>query len=298
VACYRKIIWCSGNLSIGTIGDGTGNPEKSDDYGLINTLLATGPDNPGLYFSGDDIHEELNTLAGASAINFRSQFYSYVLLDGDHKNQGEPVSPCLVAVGPCFIHLGVPDSLIAYGGCALINDFDVILPTGTAVAEFASTGGFTYVASQTTPTLSIARVIGSGFSYHYIRDKGPGFPPARTEHLRDILIWLQNIVPSPTGIGDTPMLTSLKGNYPNPFNPTTTIEYTLADAGRVQLKVYNVAGQLVRTLVDEEQTPSSDVFKITWDGRNDFGQSVSTGVYFYKMVTSNFSQTKKMVLLK
>jgi flagellar hook assembly protein FlgD len=66
----------------------------------------------------------------------------------------------------------------------------------------------------------------------------------------------------------------------------------------VSLKVYNVAGQLVRTLVDEEQTPSADAFKVTWDGRSDMGQPVSTGVYFYKMVTKNFTQTKKMVLLK
>ena len=91
---------------------------------------------------------------------------------------------------------------------------------------------------------------------------------------------------------------SLSQNYPNPFNPTTTIAYSIKDQAHVSLKVYNVAGQLVRTLVNEQQTPQVENFRVTWDGRNDLGSSVSSGVYFYKLVTKNFSQTKKMVLLK
>jgi flagellar hook assembly protein FlgD len=66
----------------------------------------------------------------------------------------------------------------------------------------------------------------------------------------------------------------------------------------VSLKIYNAAGQLVRTLVDEEQTPMVEGLSATWDGLNDHGQSVATGVYFYKLTTTGFSDTKKMVLLK
>jgi hypothetical protein len=142
-------------------------------------------------------------------------------------------------------------------------------------------------------------VIGSGFSYNYIRDKSDGFPPARVEHLRDILLWLQNLVDPPVGIGDTPQLANALGNnYPNPFNPVTRITYSIKDQAHVSLKVYNVAGQWVRTLVDNEQTPSLEGFTVTWDGLSDAGAPVSSGVYFYKLVTKNFSQTKKMVLLK
>jgi flagellar hook assembly protein FlgD len=65
----------------------------------------------------------------------------------------------------------------------------------------------------------------------------------------------------------------------------------------VSLKVYNAAGQLVRTLIGEVQAPE-EVKPVEWDGANNAGQTVSSGVYFYKLVTSNFSQTKKMVLLK
>ena len=78
----------------------------------------------------------------------------------------------------------------------------------------------------------------------------------------------------------------------------TTIEYSIRESGRVSLKVYNVAGQLVRTLVDAEQERRVEGFTARWDGRDNAGQSVSSGVYFYKLVTPAFTDTRKMVLLK
>jgi hypothetical protein len=85
--------------------------------------------------------------------------------------------------------------------------------------------------------------------------------------------------------------------HPNPFNPTTTIGYAIKERTHVSLNVYNVAGQLVRTLVDEEQAPSS-MRHVVWDGRDNSGESVSSGIYFYRLTTKDFTQTKKMVLLK
>lgn len=299
--CYRKIIWSSGNLSTGLIGDGTGNPEKSNDFALLFQFLDTKPNNPGLYISGDDVAEEWSGLAGASAIGLRSIYMNFNLIDGNHRNVGNAISPVLTAVGPCFIHLGIPDQLIAYGGCALINDFDVLQATGGSVPEFNwPVGGGSAVLSQTTPNNggSDARVILSGFSYHYIRDIVPGFPPARVEHLRDILIWLINVIPEPTGIPTVTARNFLENAAPNPFNPTTNIRFGVKERGQVTLKIYNVAGQLVRTLVNEVKAPRPEGFEVTWDGRNNSGTAVSSGVYFYKLSTSNFTQTKKMVLLK
>ena len=66
----------------------------------------------------------------------------------------------------------------------------------------------------------------------------------------------------------------------------------------MSLKIYNAAGQLVRTLVDEVQSPQATQFAETWNGLNDRGQPVSSGVYFYKLTATDFTQTKKMVLLK
>jgi hypothetical protein len=113
-----------------------------------------------------------------------------------------------------------------------------------------------------------------------------------------ILNWLGDPVGPATGAKPALRYTnSLGQNYPNPFNPTTTIRYSIAEAGHVSLRVYNVAGQLVRTLVDEHQAPGR-VRPVTWDGRNSAGQSVSSGVYFYKLTTAGFTKTRKMVLLK
>ncbi len=95
---------------------------------------------------------------------------------------------------------------------------------------------------------------------------------------------------------DVNLVTELKGNYPNPFNPTTHIEFSLKKAGRVELAVYNINGQKVRTLVSGEM--EADNHKVTWNGKDDRGNSVSSGVYFYRLQTSEVSQTKKMLMLK
>jgi hypothetical protein len=300
VDVYRKILWNSGNLTNGLIGDGTGNPEKSDDFGLLFDFIDLGTD-PGLYISGDDVAEEWVTLAGGGAVNLRATYMGFNLIDGSHINHGEPVSPMLTATGPCFTHAAVPDELVAFGGCPIPNNCDVLQPGGSAVIEFPfPNSGDGAVLSQATLNSgsSTARVILSGFSFHYIRDVGPTFPPARVEHLRDILIWLGNDVGEPTAIDPVPQLvTYLNDNYPNPFNPTTTIRYGIRERAHVSLKVYNVAGQLLRTLVDEVKPPAAE-YRVKWNGDNDAGQPVASGVYFYKFVTKNFTQTKKMVLLK
>ncbi len=88
----------------------------------------------------------------------------------------------------------------------------------------------------------------------------------------------------------------LDQNYPNPFNPETVLEYSLASGSEVQLEIYNVVGQKVRTLVSE--TASAGTYRIVWDGRNDADQRVSTGMYLYRLSVDGFVKTKKMLLLK
>ncbi len=85
-------------------------------------------------------------------------------------------------------------------------------------------------------------------------------------------------------------------NYPNPFNPTTTIRLDLPVAGNISLKIFNVKGELVRILINKEMNVGS--YKIQWDGKNENGQSLSSGVYFYKLATNNFNTTRKLLLLK
>ena len=88
----------------------------------------------------------------------------------------------------------------------------------------------------------------------------------------------------------------LKQNYPNPFNPETEIQYSLQRSGQVTLEVYNLLGQKVRTLVDEYQRAGS--YGVDWDGINQQGSFVSSGLYFYRLLVDGSSQTKRMVLLR
>ncbi len=103
----------------------------------------------------------------------------------------------------------------------------------------------------------------------------------------------------PTGIGDQkiPGKLALYQNVPNPFNPTTVIRYDVpAEGARVSLAIYDVGGRLVRSLVDGSQTPGNK--SVTWDGKDSRGNTVSSGIYFYRLRAGDKVITKKMVMLK
>jgi hypothetical protein len=91
---------------------------------------------------------------------------------------------------------------------------------------------------------------------------------------------------------------SLLDNYPNPFNPETRIRYTVGTSGfsLVKLQIFNVLGQRVKVLVNERQTPGS--YEVTWDGTEESGVEVASGVYFYRLEAGQFDQIKKMVLVR
>ncbi|MFC1562574.1 YCF48-related protein [candidate division KSB1 bacterium] len=89
---------------------------------------------------------------------------------------------------------------------------------------------------------------------------------------------------------------SLSQNFPNPFNPETEIRYQIPENTKVVLKIYNILGQEVRTLVDEVKSPGS--YNIKWNGKNNYGVTVSTGVYLYRIQAGDFVSTKKLVFLK
>jgi hypothetical protein len=89
---------------------------------------------------------------------------------------------------------------------------------------------------------------------------------------------------------------ALSQNYPNPFNPTTSIKYQIAQNANVKLVVYNMLGQVVKTLVNQEQ--EAGYYTIRWNGTNDFGGKVSSGIYIYRIIAGDFISTVKMNLLK
>jgi hypothetical protein len=96
-----------------------------------------------------------------------------------------------------------------------------------------------------------------------------------------------------------PRSLALSQNYPNPFNPSTTIQYDIPDGSspaQVEINIYDVRGRLVRKLVDQEKVPGH--YQIHWDGRDKYGQQVSSGVYLYRIDAGEFNSTRKMVLVR
>jgi hypothetical protein len=93
-----------------------------------------------------------------------------------------------------------------------------------------------------------------------------------------------------------PLTFGLDQNFPNPFNPSTKIKYSVAKKGMVNLAVFNILGQKVVTLVNQEQEAAE--YTINWDSKDESGQEVASGIYFYKMTAGDFVETRKMVLMR
>ena len=98
---------------------------------------------------------------------------------------------------------------------------------------------------------------------------------------------------------DLPAKYSLSDNYPNPFNPTTTINYNVEIAGDVSIIIYDMTGRQVKELVNEYKTPLAGAqYSSVWDGTNDAGALVSAGTYICRMISSDFVSTNKMTFMK
>lgn len=89
---------------------------------------------------------------------------------------------------------------------------------------------------------------------------------------------------------------SLSQNYPNPFNPSTTIKYQIAKNCFVTLKIYDLLGREMRTLINESKKVG--VYEISWDGKDKDDHSMPSGAYIYKIKAGNFVQSKKMLFIK
>lgn len=103
-----------------------------------------------------------------------------------------------------------------------------------------------------------------------------------------------------TGVGNDDevqiMATKLNGNYPNPFNPETLISFDIRDVADVRLDIFNLKGQLVRRLVSETRAPGR--YRVTWDGRDENGMEIGSGIYHYRLTAGKYQETRRMTLRK
>jgi hypothetical protein len=172
------------------------------------------------------------------------------------------------------------------------------------VAEYVDGEMNVYPAgvAYTHPTLGYQTVnLGFGMEYMHGDRLGNGFFMSgaydRVDLMENILNYF-GIMAHATEIDqpDGALTTALGCPRPNPFNPTATVEYSLAEGGRVALRVYDLAGRLVRTLVDAEQGPGEH--RATWNGTTESGDRAATGVYFLRMEADGYRGEQKLVLLK
>ena len=314
MAGYNAMLYCSSNLGSYTLSNGDFNADPGNDISVMDSWLSLG--GKSLFATGDNLMQDLS--AGVTKVAFRDKWFSVSLAANDVRpliggQTAVTVAPITVVTVPPTPVFSIPFTL--FGGCdGGINDFDAVTVTGTAkkIAEFCSPAGnrgayplyaagvYNYVAASTT------RITYVPYDLHYIyplQTLGP-IPFAgkkavgvavRANILQDILAFY-GLAPAGLAVGVTPEVAFTARNYPNPFNPSTKIEFTLPRAGQVELKIYNVRGELVKTLLNENMVAATH--SVIWDGRNSTGQSVSSGVYFYSLKAGSYEKMEKMTLVK
>lgn len=193
------------------------------------------------------------------------------------------------------ISLQYPDTVTIWVSVtdSLIANFDT--PIGLVVDPGPTGEWHLYALDITLGGALVGLDVFVGFKHDH-QDGGPTGTGSNWVHLDHVILANGGL----TAIGNTPAVQpsdfTLKQNYPNPFNPTTTIAYDLNKSVDVSLKIYNLAGQEIKTLVNEKQSAGSK--QVAWDGRDKSGRQVASGIYLYRLEVGNVVQTKKMVLLK
>ena len=213
-----------------------------------------------------------------------------VTLDDDYYVNGETTPIGILAID----NYSVASMTISFSGFINVEGFDLTLDFNTSERLFY--GDYDIVLD---PSISTDSYETTGIS---MVDHDGNEKVYDSEMLQDLGLYQQmavvnNVTTSSTSEGlSLPETYALHQNYPNPFNPETNIDYDLADESMVSLKVYDMKGILVKTLINENQ--SSGYKTVKWDGTSDLGQKVSAGLYLYRIQTEGFISTKKMALLK
>jgi hypothetical protein len=310
IANYDVLLYTSGDLSNNTMANGDFNNDSGEDVQVLTQWLNSG--GKGAFVTGDDLAADL-AQSGLDTSAFLANMLNVTFNDTDLRDLiGGQASPRVLATGsnPVF---STVSSWIAYGGCAVINVFDAVTVTGLGdrIAVFANpsgnAGGYPYSACTLATgvgTAGTSEVISMPHDFIYIYtdpnegSKAAASLAARVRVLSDVLahFGIQGESIEVSAADDTPSMRLTASNYPNPFNPVTTIKYVAPRNGEMSLKVYNVKGQLVRTLINGSVAQGEN--SIDWNGKDDRGSQVASGVYFYEVRMGNDVQVNKMALVK
>lgn len=298
---YTDMLYSAGDLSSPTLSNGSFASDPGNDLGLLNDWFALG--GRDLFMTGDDLANSLYA-SGAVARSFLEDKMGVTYNDPDVRdNIAGQTAPLVVktAANPVFT---TANSWVAYGGCFGINDFDNVVPFAgaTRLAQFTAPGGLTTPYPYAAAVLNLFgtnRIVSMNHDLLYVTDpaKAPAPAPARVVLLSNVLDYFGvSNNPGNTVGTDTPVAKVFGvESYPNPFNPQLTLKYTLKNPGNVVMKVYNVRGELVKTLLNGYvETPAP----IVWDGTNEQGGSVSSGVYFVETRAGGEVNVQKATMVK
>ena len=192
------------------------------------------------------------------------------------------------------------NSILLNGKVPISRNSDTLLPSYPGFTGPVLRVGFN--KREALLSLGLLQVGGSRFSQIYIVVVKGWIPKWQCQFSGFTTVIVKGFEPrvpldiTPKAGYGTPEAFELFQNYPNPFNPETEISYVLPTACFVELSVYNLLGQKVRTLVDESQ--SAGLKNVKWDGKDENGVNVASGVYFYKIKAGEFTQSKKMVIIR
>jgi len=211
----------------------------------------------------------------------------------------------LFLVFPSMLHADIPQTITIHEGAntvtlSVVNNHDTDL-SGVAI-EFDRDAMPPWLSVRAAgQTLSIPRGMRSPEPF-FLTFEVNGAPRGAEADvpfmLRDNIgnEWHYTIKVAIGSSNEPVLIDALYMNFPNPFNPSTTIRYSLKELKHVSLVVYNSLGQEVRKLVDTSQ--NTGIHTVVWDGKNDSGQKVSSGVYLYRLKAGSFVQTHRMMLVE
>lgn len=293
---YTDMLYTCGDINAMAMGTTT---DRSLDIPLMNEWFT----QPGrdLFMTGDDL---ASNMAAVSLTFLETKMgVSYAGDTNLRDNIADQTTPLVrkIAGNPVFL---TTNSWIAYGGCFGINDFDVVTPAAgaTRLAQFTAPGGVSTPYPYAAAILALPdddRVISMNHDFYFVMTPGKVVAPipARAKLLSDVLNYFGvSNNPGNTVDADLPVARFGVESYPNPFNPSLTIKYTLKNPGNVVMKVYNVRGELVKTLLNDQVSVADG--SVVWDGTNDQGSNVSSGVYFVETRSGGDVNVQKATMVK
>ncbi|MFQ6610764.1 MAG: plastocyanin/azurin family copper-binding protein [Fidelibacterota bacterium] len=189
---------------------------------------------------------------------------------------------------------------IGPGGQRIFSPSDLTINPGDTVRwEWSSSNHSTTSDASTGPEVWDSGVLNAGSVFSKVFLNPGSYPYHCTPHQASGMvgtITVADIVGVESGSGTFPYRVHLSQNYPNPFNPATIITYQVPKSSLITISVTDINGRLINTLVNNLQDAGSH--SIMWNGKDSYGHTVSAGVYLYRIQAGNYTQMRKMVLLK